>query len=123
MKDFGPNKSYTKFNEDDIEKKIFDDRWVRFAFGAQGFFNSDKFNLGIVEFDKNKTSKTHKHNVEEVLCVISGKGKIKINNSLIDIKESDFLHIQKNTEHTIITKEDSELKILFIFSDKIIIED
>ena len=35
------------------------------------------------------------HNVEEVLYVISGKGKIKINNSLIDVKESDFLHIQK----------------------------
>jgi quercetin dioxygenase-like cupin family protein len=123
MKDFGPNKSYTKFNEDNIEKKIFDDRWVKFAFGTQGFLNTDKFNLGIVKFDKNKTSKTHMHNVEEVLYVISGKGKIKINNSLIDVKESDFLHIQKNTEHTIITKEDSELKILFIFSDKIIIED
>ena len=38
--------------------------------------NTDKFNLGIVKFDKNKTSKTHMHNVE-VLYVISGKAKLK----------------------------------------------
>ena len=35
------------FNEKDIEKKVFDDRWVRFAFGSQGKVNTENLNLGI----------------------------------------------------------------------------
>ena len=38
----------TIFNEKDIEKKVYDDRWVRFAFGPQGKVDTKNFNLGII---------------------------------------------------------------------------
>jgi len=116
------NIKYKIFNENDIDKNFFDDRWVKFAFGPQGLIKTDKFNFGIVEFSENKTSKTHKHNVEEALYILSGRGKVKIENNIYDIKEKDFIYIPENTNHTIITNKDSKLKILFIFSDKIVIE-
>ena len=110
------------FNEKDIVKKTFDDRWVKFAFGPQGIVKTDKLNLGIVEFAENITAKTHKHNVGEALYVLSGSGKIKIENNIFDLEEKDFVYVPKNTNHTIITGKDSKVKILFIFSDKIVIE-
>ena len=110
------------FNEKDIAKKIFDDRWVKFAFGSQGFIKTNKLNLGVVEFAKNTTAKTHKHNVEEALYVLSGSGKIKIENNIFNLKEKDFVYVPENTDHTIITSKDSKVKILFMFSDKIVIE-
>lgn len=116
------HKTPSVFSEENISKKSFDDRWVKFAFGPQGLVESKKFNLGIVEFDKNKISKTHIHDVEEVLYVISGKGKIKLGDNTFELKEKDFVYIPEGTEHTIITDSKSKLKILFMFSDKIVIE-
>lgn len=110
------------FNEENISKRSFDDRWVKFAFGPQGLVKCDKFNLGIVEFDKNKTSNTHSHDVEEVLYVISGKGKIRLGGDNFELKEGDFIYIPENIEHTIITEKDNRIKILFMFGGKIVIE-
>jgi len=110
------------FNEKDIAKKIFDDRWVKFAFGSQGIVKTDKLNLGIVEFAEDTTAKTHKHNVKEALYVLSGSGKIKIENNIFNLEEKDFVYVPENTNHTIVTGKDSKVKILFMFSDKIVIK-
>jgi mannose-6-phosphate isomerase-like protein (cupin superfamily) len=110
------------FNQTEIPKKIFDDRWVRFAFGPQGTVKSKNLNLGIVNFDENKVSLTHKHSVEEALFVLSGKGKIKIGKNIFNIKENDFVHIPENTNHCISTEPNSKVRILFIFSGEIIID-
>ena len=110
------------FNEKDIAKKIFDDRWVKFAFGPQGHIKTDELNLGVVEFAENTISKTHKHTVEEALYVLSGNGKIKIENDIYTLKEKDFVYIPKDTDHIIITNKDSKIKILFVFAGKIVIE-
>ena len=66
------------FNEEDIIKKVFDDRWVKFAFGPTGIINTDNLNMGITEFSEGKTSLTHRHDVDEALYVITGNGRIRI---------------------------------------------
>ena len=111
-----------RFNEKDITKKIFDDRWVRFAFGPQGKIGTKNLNLGITEFSEGKVSRAHTHNVDEALFILSGSGKVKINDVVYPVKENDFLNVPRETEHTIITDDNSRLKIFFVFSDEIVID-
>lgn len=110
-----------RFNEEEIVKKIFDDRWVRFAFGPQGKINTKDLNLGITEFGEGKISQTHSHDVDEALFILSGNGEIKINDEVLIVTENDFLHVPKGTDHTIITGE-SRLKIFFVFSSETVID-
>jgi len=111
-----------RFNESDIKKKLFDDRWVRFAFGPQGIVNTEDLNLGIVEFDKDKTSLTHSHEVEESLYVLAGKGIVEVGGTNFSVKKGDFLYVPANTEHSIMTGNNSRIRIFFVFGGKINIE-
>jgi mannose-6-phosphate isomerase-like protein (cupin superfamily) len=108
------------FNLEEIPKKIFEDRWVKFAFGPQGLINSKNLNLGVVNFNPERPSLNHSHDVEEALFVLSGKGKMQISDDIVEIKENDFVYIPENTDHSIITEKDS-LQILFIFGGEIVI--
>ncbi len=110
----------TIFDIKDIAPKIFDDRWVKFAFGPQGYIDSKSLNLGIVHFSKDKISLNHSHDVEEALYVLSGKGQIKIADRIEDIKKGDFIFIPKETDHQIISRE-IPVRILFIFGGEITI--
>lgn len=111
-----------KFNEDSIKKTIFDDRWVKFAFGPQGTVNTESLDLGIVEFDKDMTSLSHTHEVEEALYILAGKGTIEAGGTNYNVKKGDFLFVPANTEHMIITGNNSRLRIFFVFGGKINIE-
>ena len=104
------------FNEEDIGKKIFDDRWVKFAFGPGGVVKTENLNMGITEFSDGKTSLTHSHDVDEGLYIISGKGSVKINEETHNIRTGDFINVPRGSDHTIITGQKSKLKIFFVFS-------
>jgi len=110
------------FNEKDIEKKIFDDRWVRFAFGSQGKSKTKTLSLGITKFKKNKTSLTHRHDIDEALYILSGKGTVKIGDESHKVEAGDFVYVPCRTDHTMITDCGSDLKIFFIFSGEITID-
>ncbi len=109
------------FNLEQIKKKDFKDRWVKFAFGPQGLKNTDSLNLGVVDFAENKISLNHKHDVEEALYVLSGSGKIRIAGKTWALKKDDFVFIPINTDHQIITGSDS-VRILFVFGGEIVIK-
>ena len=104
------------FNEEDIKKKVFDDRWVKFAFGSDGTIKTKNLNMGITEFSKGKTSLTHSHDVDEALYIISGKGSVKIDEETHSIRAGDFIHVPRGINHTMITDQKSKLKIFFVFS-------
>jgi len=108
------------FNFTDIKKKVFEDRWVRFAFGQQGKVASKELNLGIVEFDKNTKSNPHMHDVEEALFVLSGEANMVLGKDRLDIKKDDFIYIPKKTGHSFRTG-DKKIRILFIFGGDILI--
>ncbi len=108
------------FNQENIKKKNFDDRWVKFAFGPQGFLNTENLNLGIVNFKKNSTALNHSHDVEEALYVLTGKAQVKIAGKILNISKSDFIYVPAHTDHQVITG-DERIKILFIFGGKITI--
>jgi mannose-6-phosphate isomerase-like protein (cupin superfamily) len=108
------------FNQKIIKRKNFDDRWVKFAFGPQGFLKAENLNLGIVNFKKNSTALNHRHDVEEALYVLSGKAKVKIAGKILSIGKNDFVYIPAHTDHQVITGEKS-IKILFIFGGNITI--
>ena len=116
----GEGKVELIFNEKNIKKKNFDDRWVKFAFGPQGFLNTENLNLGIVSFKNNSTALNHRHDVEEALYVLSGKAKVKIDGKTLNINKNDFVYIPAHTDHQVITGEKS-IKILFIFGGNITI--
>lgn len=109
------------FNLEDITKKTFDDRWVKFAFGPQGKIKTENLNLGVVNFDPGKEVLNHRHDVDEALFVLSGNGKIKIDNKVYDIKRNDFILIPRQTDHAVIT-EKNRVKILFVFGGTIFID-
>ncbi len=104
------------FNEEDIKKKVFDDRWVKFAFGPGGMVKTENLNMGITEFDREKISLTHKHDVDEALYIISGKGSVKINEVTHNVSAGDFIYVPRENHHTMITNQKSKLKIFFVFS-------
>lgn len=104
------------FNEKDIKKKVFDDRWVKFAFGPEGFIKTENLNMGITEFSEGKTSLTHKHDVDEALYIISGKGSVRIDEETYSIRAGDFIYVPRESDHTMITDQKSKLKIFFVFS-------
>ncbi len=108
------------FNQKIIKKKNFDDRWVKFAFGPQGFLKTENLNLGIVNFKKSSTALNHSHDVEEALYVLSGKAQVKIAGKILNINKNDFIYIPAHTDHQVITGEKS-IKILFIFGGAITI--
>lgn len=110
------------FNEEEIEKKIFDDRWVKFAFGAHGKVNTEDLNLGITRFEEGKTSLTHQHDVDEALYIMSGKGTIRLGEALKSVEEGDFIYVPRNTDHTMITDRGAGLKIFFVFSGRVVID-
>ena len=108
------------FNQEIIKKKNFDDRWVKFAFGPQGFLKTENLNLGIVNFKKSSIALNHSHDVEEALYVLSGKAQVKIAGKILNINKNDFVYIPAHTDHQVITGEKS-IKILFIFGGAITI--
>ena len=110
------------FNEKDIEKKVFDDRWVRFAFGPQGKIKTRDLNLGVTRFKEGKISLTHKHDVDEALYILSGKGTIKVGKECRKVAAGDFIYVPKNTGHAVVTDCKSDLEIFFVFSGKIVID-
>lgn len=110
------------FNEKDIEKKIFDDRWVRFAFGPQGKIKTKNLNLGVTRFKEGRTSLIHKHDVDEALYILSGRGTVKAGQKYHRVATGDFIYVPRNTDHSVITDCKSDLKIFFVFSEKIIID-
>lgn len=109
------------FSIKDIDKTVFDDRWVRFAFGPQGKIRSSDLNLGIVEFDENTVSSPHIHDVSEALFVLSGKARFMLGAETHDIDMGDFIHIPEKTEHKVITG-DQKIRILFVFGGSIKID-
>ena len=104
------------FNEKDIKKKIFDDRWVKFAFGSEGIIKTESLNMGITEFSKEKTSLAHKHAVDEALYIISGRGSVEVDGETHSIKTGDYIYVPRGSSHTIITDKNSKLRIFFVFS-------
>ena len=104
------------FNEEDIRKKVFDDRWVKFAFGPGGIIKTENLNMGITEFSEGKTSLTHRHDVDEALYIITGKGSVRVGDGVHGIRAGDFIHIPRESDHTIITDRKSKLKIFFVFA-------
>jgi len=112
----------TVFNEKDVEKKVFDDRWVRFAFGSQGRMKTDNLNLGITEFSNEKTSLTHRHDVDEALYILSGRATVRLGDKSRKVAAGDFIYVPRQTNHTVITDLGSSIRILFIFSGKVSID-
>ncbi len=110
------------FNEEDIKKKVFDDRWVKFAFGPGGMVKTEDLNMGITEFSEEVTSLTHKHDVDEALYILSGEGEVKVGKEMHPVKAGDFIHVPRGSDHTMITGRESKLKIFFVFSGKTRIE-
>ena len=58
--------------------------------------------------------------MEEALYVLSGKAEVKIAGEILSINKNDFVYIPAQTDHQVITKEES-VKILFIFGGHITI--
>ncbi|MCK5567028.1 MAG: cupin domain-containing protein [Actinomycetia bacterium] len=106
------------FNEKDIKKKVFDDRWVKFAFGPAGMVKTEKLNMGITQFSEEMTSLAHKHDVDEALYILSGKGSVRVGNKIYNIRAGDFIHVPRGSDHTMITDPKCKLKIFFVFSGK-----
>ena len=104
------------FNEEDIKKKVFDDRWVKFAFGPGGMVKTEDLNMGITQFSEETTSLTHKHDVDEALYILSGKGSVRVGNKIYNIRAGDFIHVPRESDHTIITDAEYKLKIFFVFA-------
>ncbi|MBA7552615.1 hypothetical protein ES705_45185 [subsurface metagenome] len=104
------------FNEEYIEKTIFNNRWVRFAFGNNGIIKTKNLNMCITEFSIGDSSPIQKHDVDEAIYVLSGNGSIKIDEETHRIRDGDFIYVPQGSNHSMETDQKNKLKILTVFS-------
>jgi mannose-6-phosphate isomerase-like protein (cupin superfamily) len=65
--------------------------------------------LGIVEVAPGHHTPLHKHNCEEVYYVLSGRGKVRVDNREYEIEEGDAVYIPENTPHCVYNVDHSKI--------------
>ena len=64
----------------------------------------------IVKPDSDVPTRPHVHSEKQVIYVISGRGKITDGKETFDLEQGDFILLEANEEHYVIT-ESEELKV------------
>ena len=63
----------------------------------------------------NQHTRGHSHNLDEVYFVVKGKGKLKFDNEIMEIKEGDIITIDHGKFHQTINESDEDLIFLCVF--------
>jgi pyrroloquinoline quinone (PQQ) biosynthesis protein C/mannose-6-phosphate isomerase-like protein (cupin superfamily) len=75
-------------------------------------FKADVFDTRILRIAAHKNNELHKHPHESIFYVISGEGKVHVNNVVIDIKPGDIVFVPRWAMHQSHNTTDAELLIL-----------
>ena len=67
----------------------------------------------IVKADSDVPSRPHRHSERQVIYVISGSGKITNGKVTLDLNPGDFILLESNEEHYVMTRKD-DLKVFEI---------
>ena len=70
--------------------------------------------LGVVEVEPKNSTPLHKHNCEEVYCILEGEGLLEIGDKRYNVMPGDAVYIKENMPHRIINTGNSVLKYVAV---------
>ncbi|MGE0243910.1 MAG: cupin domain-containing protein [Nitrososphaeraceae archaeon] len=78
--------------------------------------NTHSMEIGVINLKKNQKDTQQPHESDEIYYVISGNGKIVINENEHDVKPGNIIYIPKNVSHHFRTIDANELIVLYILA-------
>ena len=78
--------------------------------------NTHSMEVGVINLKKNQKDTQQPHESDEIYYVISGNGKIVINENEHDVKPGNIIYIPKNVSHHFRTIDANELIVLYILA-------
>jgi pyrroloquinoline quinone (PQQ) biosynthesis protein C/mannose-6-phosphate isomerase-like protein (cupin superfamily) len=77
-------------------------------------FAADVFDARILRIGPHKNNERHKHPHESIFYVISGKGRVTVNKTTVDVGPGDLVFVPRWALHQSVSTSDEELVILAI---------
>ena len=103
-------------HEDEIEAKQLPGRRHKMAVRPDNM-GAEKMCAGVAVFPANKHAPAHVHpQEEEILYVLSGKGRMYFNGEPEDIEPETFMLVPPGVEHSLEATTDKDLKVFYVFS-------
>jgi quercetin dioxygenase-like cupin family protein/pyrroloquinoline quinone (PQQ) biosynthesis protein C len=77
-------------------------------------FAADVFDARVLRIAPHKNNERHKHPHESIFYVISGKGKVTVNRTTVDVEPGDLVFVPRWSLHQSVSTSDEDLVILAI---------
>lgn len=97
-------------------------RLTRVMIGPGAPAEANGFVMGNVTIYPGGSVPLHSHEQEEVYIIISGKGKMHIDNDTGDVKPGDYIYITPHSGHLLENTSKENMIMLFCYAPKGIVE-
>ena len=104
--------------------KISDIKNLKYKLKREGYYWGDIFDdtnsketfVSVHKIKTNSGAPLHIHDNEEIIFVINGTIKVKIEKELIDVKEGQIVLIPQKAKHSLKNQDKKDAKIAIIFA-------
>lgn len=97
-------------------------RLTRVMVGPGASVEADGFVMGYATIHPTGSVPLHSHAQEEVYVILSGKGKMHVDDETSEVKPGDYIYINPNSTHLLENTCDETMIMLFCYSPKGIVE-
>lgn len=103
-------------------KKFPAGRVTKVIIGPGASIEAKNFVIGYVTIYPQGSVPFHSHVQEEVYIIISGEGIMYVDEEKQSVREGDYIYIPSNSRHLIKNTSSKEMKMIFCYSPKGIVE-
>jgi len=97
-------------------------RLTRVLVGPGAPAEAEGFVLGYVTIYPGGSVPMHSHEQEEVYLILSGYGKMHINDETADVKPGDYVYINPKSNHLLENTSDENMIMVFCYAPKSIVD-
>jgi len=97
-------------------------RLTRVLVGPEAPVEADGFVMGHVTIYPGGSVPLHSHQQEEVYIILSGEGKIHIDDNTSDVKSGDYIYITPNADHLLENTSKENMIMVFCYAPKSIVD-
>ena len=112
-----------KVNIFDIEGTEFPSgRRTRVILGENGAINGEYFVQGFVVIYPGGSIPLHDHETVESYVILSGEGRITVDEQSEPVRQYDCVYVDKWQKHTLQNTGTADMHIMFVYAPKIIVD-
>ncbi|HHV06823.1 MAG TPA: cupin domain-containing protein [Firmicutes bacterium] len=97
-------------------------RLTRVLVGPGAPSEANGFVMGHVTVYPGGSVPLHSHEQEEVYIILSGEGKMHINDNTADVKPGDYIYITPNSAHLLENTSEDNMIMVFCYAPKSIVD-